>query len=81
MDLTKKITKQEAELVLNRLVQPKPIRRAKHLKTGNIYYLLNDRVIECTNGREDIKYTVYMNQEGMVFCRESDEFSQKFELL
>ena len=55
--------------------------KAKHLKTGNIYTVLARNVCECTNGREDLMYTTYMNQEGMVFCRESNEFSQKFTLL
>ena len=37
-------------------------------------------VIECTNGREDKKYVVYMSAHtGMKFCREADEFYQKFE--
>lgn len=50
----------------------------KHNKTGNTYILLNDNLIECTNGREEKKYCLYANQEGMVFCRERDEFYQKF---
>lgn len=37
-------------------------------------------VIECTNGREDKKYVVYMSAHtGMKFCRETYEFYQKFE--
>ena len=52
----------------------------KHKKTGNIYYLIIDDVIECTNGREDKKYVVYVSaHNGMKFCREADEFYQKFE--
>lgn len=52
----------------------------KHKKTGNIYYLIKADVIECTNGREDKKYAVYMSaHNGLVFCREADEFYQKFE--
>lgn len=50
-----------------------------HKKTGNTYFLLNDELIECTNGREDKKYCLYVNLEGMVFIREHDEFYQKFE--
>lgn len=50
-----------------------------HKKTGNMYILLNDELIECTNGREDKKYCLYVNLEGMVFIREHDEFYQKFE--
>lgn len=57
---------------------------AKHIKTGNIYIVLARNVCECTNGRNDVDggdlmYTVYMNKEGMVFCREQKEFNQKFE--
>lgn len=44
-----------------------------------MYILLNDDLIECTNGREDKKYCLYVNLEGMVFIRERDEFYQKFE--
>lgn len=44
-----------------------------------MYILLNDELIECTNGREDKKYCLYVNLEGMVFVREHDEFYQKFE--
>jgi hypothetical protein len=73
------MTRQESELLLNKLVQPKPISKVKHLKTGNMYYLLNNQVIECTNGREDIEYVLYMNTDGKLFCRERSEFSQKFE--
>lgn len=44
-----------------------------------MYILLNDDLIECTNGREDKKYCLYVNLEGMVFVREHNEFYQKFE--
>lgn len=54
---------------------------AKHIKTGNIYTVLARNVCECTNGRETLMYTIYMNQEGMVFCREQEEFAKKFMLL
>lgn len=49
-----------------------------HNKTDNKYFLLNEHIIECTNGREDKKYVLYMNDKGMLFCRERDEFYQKF---
>lgn len=52
----------------------------KHKKTGKIYYVILQDVIECTNGREDIKYVVYMSaHNGMKFCRKAEEFYQKFE--
>lgn len=52
--------------------------QVKHNKTGNIYFVLQENVIECTNGREDKKYVVYKNGSGMIFCREQEEFYQKF---
>ena len=51
-----------------------------HKKTGNVYSIVHDNVIECTNGREDRKYVVYQNEAGMLFCREAGEFWQKFDL-
>ena len=54
-------------------------KKYRHNKTGNIYYTINENVIECTNGREEKKYVVYRSaHNGMVFCREADEFYQKF---
>lgn len=50
----------------------------KHNKTGNTYTLLNDDLIECTNGREEKKYCLYANQEGKIFVRERGEFYNKF---
>lgn len=50
----------------------------KHNKTEKTYIVLNDNLIECTNGREDKKYVLYVNSSGMVFCREREEFYQKF---
>ena len=51
-----------------------------HNKTGNLYILVQTDVIECTNGREDKKYVVYCSTATpvKVFCREQDEFYQKF---
>jgi len=57
----------------------------KHKKTGNIYVVLYDEAIECTNGREDIGYTVYTSindvkdMNGKIFVRQTNEFYQKFE--
>lgn len=54
------------------------MKRFKHNKTGNTYILLNDDLIECTNGREEKKYCLYSNTEGKIFVREHDEFYDKF---
>lgn len=54
------------------------MRLMKHLKTGNVYVEIMRDIIECTNGREEKKYVVYKNNEGMIFCREQEEFDSKF---
>lgn len=75
MEITKAFVKRLAQSV----IQQKPVKKVIHKKTGNIYFLLNDELIECTNGREDKKYCLYVSLGGMVFVREADEFYQKFE--
>lgn len=77
MDQTKHISMEDIRCIQQWVVR-KPI-RFTHKKTGNTYFLLNDDLIECTNGREEKKYCLYANLEGMVFVRERDEFYQKFE--
>ena len=77
MDQTKYISRKDAQCI-KQLVVRKPI-RFTHKKTGNMYFLLNDDLIECTNGREEKKYCLYANKKGMIFVRERDEFYQKFE--
>ena len=51
-----------------------------HLKTGHIYFLMN-KVLDCTNGREDTEMVLYMNEEGVHFVREANEFWEKFKVL
>ena len=54
----------------------------KHKKTGNLYVVLYAKAVECTNGREDIDYTVYTSLDdvnGKIFVRQTNEFYQKFE--
>ena len=77
MDQTKHISRKDTQCI-KQSVTRKPI-RFTHKKTGNTYFLLNDDLIECTNGREEKKYCLYVNLEGMAFVRERDEFYQKFE--
>lgn len=81
MDLTHGITKALVKRLTQSVMQQKPVKQLIHKKTGNTYFLLNDELIECTNGREDKKYCLYVNLEGMVFVREHDEFYQKFTVL
>lgn len=54
------------------------ISKVVHKKTGNIYNVIFDEAIECTNGREDKAYVVYQ-RDGMTFVREAAEFWEKFE--
>ena len=79
MEMTRGITKAVAKKLTRNVIQQKPVKSFIHKKTGNTYFLLNDELIECTNGREEKKYCLYANQEGMVFVRERSEFYQKFE--
>lgn len=81
MDLTHGITKALVKRLTQSVMQQKPVKQLIHKKTGNTYFLLNDELIECTNGREDKKYCLYANLEGMIFVREHDEFYQKFTVL
>lgn len=78
MGITKCISREDTRWIQQWVVH-KPI-RCTHKKTGNTYFLLNDGLIECTNGREEKKYCLYANKKGMVFVRERDEFYQKFEV-
>lgn len=54
-------------------------RQARHKKTGNIYWVIAMNIIECTNGRENKLYVLYENDLGKLFCREQNEFFEKFE--
>ena len=74
MEITKALVKKLTQNVM----QQKPVKQFTHKKTGNTYFLLNDELIECTNGREDKKYCLYVSLAGMVFVREREEFYQKF---
>jgi hypothetical protein len=55
----------------------------KHLKTGNIYYLVKANVISATNGdtNEGKLHALYEDKFGNQFIRELKEFSQKFKLI
>lgn len=55
----------------------KNMKRAVYNKTGNVYYIITDNAIECTNGREYIRMVVY-TRDGLVFTREYDEFIKEF---
>ena len=59
--------------------------KAKHLKTGRIYYVMPDKVINCTNEVPDekCKMVMYCNPDipNTVFVRDYDEFYEKFEII
>jgi len=50
----------------------------KNLKKGTVYEVLRTGVINCTNAQDGQKMVLYSNGE-LVFCREENEFYQKFE--
>ena len=50
-----------------------------HNKTGNVYEVLKDNVINATNGNQDgQKMILYKNIKGEWFIREYNEFHLKF---
>lgn len=51
-----------------------------HTKTGNIYYLVADNVIDCTNSRDNTTCVLY-TRDGKLFVRERNEFYNKFKEL
>lgn len=53
-----------------------------HNKTGNIYKILSENVIDTTNARGgDVEVILYQNLQGQIFVREKQEFWEKFTLL
>jgi hypothetical protein len=59
------------------------LRRVRHKKTGNIYYILGT-AINCTNkddGQDMVVYTSETNENSLLFVREATEFNEKFETL
>lgn len=53
--------------------------RVVQKETGNVYTVIVDNAIDCTNERDGTQVVVYCNVEGMWFVREAKEFWQKFE--
>jgi vacuolar-type H+-ATPase subunit E/Vma4 len=52
----------------------------KHIKTGNLYKVLNDDIINSTNAQDGQKMVLYSNEKNMMFVRELKEFWEKFEI-
>ena len=49
-----------------------------HNKTNNIYIMVDEEVIDCTNSSEDKYMVLYHNLSGQFFVREREEFFEKF---
>ena len=58
-------------------------KKYKHLKTGNIYEVIRDDVINCTNANDEQIMVLYKSEKSpdLLFVREKTEFLQKFELI
>lgn len=57
------------------------MRKFKHLKTGNMYEMIREDVINCTNAN-DHQIMVLYKRDGypdLIFVREKQEFYQKFQ--
>ncbi len=56
-------------------------KKFKHIKTGNIYEMLRDDVINCTNANSEEIMVLYINEQhkDKIFVREKNEFYQKFQ--
>ncbi|MDO5306092.1 MAG: hypothetical protein Q4E87_11005 [bacterium] len=50
----------------------------RNLKKGTVYEVLQTDVINCTNAQDGQRMVLYTNGE-LTFCREENEFYQKFE--
>ncbi len=58
-------------------------KKFKHLKTGNIYEMIRDDVINCTNANDEQIMVLYKNDNypDKIFVRERSEFYKKFEII
>ena len=55
-------------------------KKFKNIKNGNIYYLLRDDIINCTNANDNQIMILYKSLEhpDLLFVREKEEFYNKF---
>ena len=54
------------------------MRPVEHNKTGNIYFIIQDEIIDATNSSNNQAMVLYMNMRGELFVREKNEFWIKF---
>jgi len=52
-----------------------------HIKTGNVYEILYEDIINATNAQDGQEMIMYKNKDGMIFVREKKEFFEKFRKL
>ena len=55
-------------------------KKFRHLKTGNIYEMLRDDIINCTNANSEQVMVLYKSDlhPDKLFVREINEFYEKF---
>ena len=58
-------------------------KKCKNLKNGNIYEIIREDIINCTNSNDGELMVMYKNDKfpDKIFVREKTEFYQKFEIL
>jgi len=54
-------------------------KKYRNKKTGKIYFLINNRIINATNANDGQIMVLYKNENGDLFVRERKEFLIKFE--
>jgi hypothetical protein len=50
----------------------------KHIKSGDIYTVINNTIINTTNANDGELMVLYHNKDGKLFVREIIEFHEKF---
>ncbi len=58
-------------------------KKFRHLKTGNIYEMVRDDVINATNANSEQIMVLYKSNlhRGKLFVREKNEFYEKFKMI
>ena len=58
-------------------------KKFKNIKNGNIYEVIREDVINCTNANDGQTMVLYKSEKSpdLLFVREKSEFLQKFELI
>lgn len=51
----------------------------RNISNQKLYKIINDIVIDTTNGQGDKLMVLYKNKEGKKFVREREEFYQRFQ--